>query len=292
MQRLKKIYYSISLNLFNNTLGYKNIIYLIYILLCKFTYLLNVNFIKKNSKLNLDKTSKNKYSLKDDGLEIIANYTGIKNTKSKFNQLFSNEKNFNQEYPGYYFLNRDKFIFFEDDINQIVNFISPIIKIKLNSNFKIFWTNILRMYPVPGHKDDNSLLWHFDDNPIGIHKIFIYLTPQDENTGAFRAYNKLHSKKIKQNGFLSFTKEDRERNQTIIENYSKENRFIDAKGEEGSILLFQNNIIHKANLPKSGFRDLIVLEILPSFQSVKSKNIISSLKNKIIKDYPSNPFLA
>ena len=48
----------------------------------------------------------------------------------------------------------------------------------------------------------------------------------------------------------------------MIENYIMDRKVKTFKGKTGSILIFQNNIVHKGNLPKKNYRDLIVLETI------------------------------
>ena len=61
-------------------------------------------------------------------------------------------------------------------------------------------------------------------------------------------------------------------------------------GIEGTILVFENNIIHKGNLPKKGYRDLIILETMQSHKDFLEKDLENFLSKPIINDFPKNPF--
>ena len=133
------------------------------------------------------------------------------------------------------------------------------------------------------------MLWHFDDNPNDILKIFIYVNDQDKKNGAFRTLLLNDSRKLKyKENFLSYNTQER------IENQSKLNKYRDkvfiAEGKQGDIVAFQNNIVHKGNLPLERHRDLITIEILRSMVPITKKNIINKLNNAPKKDYPRFPF--
>jgi hypothetical protein len=138
--------------------------------------------------------------------------------------------------------------------------------------------------------DDESLIYHFDDNPTGVLKTFIYVNSQDENNGAFKTLLKKESNYLKNKGFLSYTTEDRIENQKMITQSNFNNKTLTFSAEEGSILVFENNIIHKGNLPKKDYRDLIVLETIPSYKDLIIEDLSRSLMRPVITDYPVNPF--
>ena len=88
---------------------------------------------------------------------------------------------------------------------------------------------------------------------------------------------------------MSYTTEIREKCQKLANKLSSTNLKIQS-GNKGTVLCFDNNLIHKATLPKSGYRDLIVFEILPSIKETNIKNINNSLKMSINQpDYPKWP---
>ena len=138
--------------------------------------------------------------------------------------------------------------------------------------------------------EKEAQLFHFDDNPIGTKKIFIYLTDQYQDSGAFRTFDKKISDLLKKKGFLSYTTEIRENCQNLAQSLSEDNLKIQS-GKKGTVMCFDNNLIHKATLPKNGYRDLIVMEVFPAFKEINSKNISKSLSMSLEEpDYPRWPF--
>jgi hypothetical protein len=296
--KLKKKYHHISIFLFDNTLGFIiNIIYLLHNNLSKISYFFHKKFFKNFSNKNNNTIlipKKNISRLKETGVSTLYNFDGIENIIKKFNLYFDNkniEKYTFLDEAGFYFLKREYFKFFEEDLSElIVKQLGPIIEDYYNSYFKIAWTNIYRSYPVPQHEDDRSLLWHFDDNPNDILKLFIYVNDQDKNNGAFRTLLLNDSRKLKfKDKFLSYTTKDRIENQTKINKY-KDRIFI-AEGRQGDVVAFQNNIVHKGNLPLENHRDLITIEVLRSFLPITKKDVLKKLNEAPKKDYPRFPFI-
>ena len=297
--KLKKKYHRLSILLFDNTLGFLiNFTYLIHNNLSKFLYFFYNKFFKNNpiaKKSIVDKTTEKKIDdLRKNGVSTLCNFYDIQNIIKKFN-IYFDKKNIEQytflDEAGFYFLKREYFKFFEDDLNNLIfKQLGPIVEKYYTSYFKIAWINIYRCYPVPNHDDDRSLLWHFDDNPNDILKLFVYVNDQDENNGAFRTLLMNDSKKIKsEDNFLSYNTQERIENQKKINKY-KDRVFV-ANGKQGDVVAFQNNIVHKGNLPLKNWRDLITIEILRSIAPIKTKDIIKKLNEAPKKDYPRFPFV-
>ena len=298
LAKLKKKYHRLSIFLFDNTLGLVvNFTYLIHNNLSKASFFFHKKFLthysiaKKNVASSI--IEKSACDLRENGVATLCNFQGIENVVKKFNIYFHNEnieKYTFIDQAGFYVLKREYFKFFEEDLNELIfKQLGPIIENYYNSYFKIAWTNIYRCFPIQNHEDDRSLLWHFDDNPNDILKIFIYVNDQDKKNGAFRTLLLNDSRKLKyKENFLSYNTQER------IENQSKLNKYRDkvfiAEGKQGDIVAFQNNIVHKGNLPLERHRDLITIEILRSMVPITKKNIINKLNNAPKKDYPRFPF--
>ena len=232
--------------------------------------------------------------LKNKGITFLEKQNNTFRLREKFDFFFSDEnkeKYSNYDSPGYRFLKREMVMKFQPEIKDIIdNKIDPFLKKYYESYYKIFWVNILQMTPVKNYKDDESLLWHYDDNPKGILKIFIYCSQQDKDTGAFTFINLKKSEKIKREGFFTYTTEDRVKSQTKLLNKITKSDINIASGEEGSILVFQNNIIHKGSLPLKDKRNLIALEVLPSTTKMNNNDLTKVLNKPFTIDFPKNPF--
>jgi hypothetical protein len=57
------------------------------------------------------------------------------------------------------------------------------------------------------------------------------------------------------------------------------------------VVAFQNNIVHKGNLPLENHRDLITIEVLRSFLPITKKDVLKKLNEAPKKDYPRFPFI-
>ncbi len=112
-----------------------------------------------------------------------------------------------------------------------------------------------------------SWLWHYDNHPNEILKVMIYLTDVDENTGPYgylfsRDLNrpvKLPSVPNLVRPFIETRISPRQ-----IERYARLG-FVPFQllGPKGTTCLFSENIIHKANIPKKGHRDVVVIQMRP-----------------------------
>ena len=99
------------------------------------------------------------------------------------------------------------------------------------------------------------------------------------------------SEKIKREGFFTYTTEDRVKSQAKFLNKISKSDINIASGEEGSILVFQNNIIHRGSLPLKDKRNLIALEVLPSTTKMNNNDLTKVLSKPFTIDFPKNPFL-
>lgn len=290
--KLKKIYHRLSLFLFGNTLGvYINVLYLIH-------HFLSKQKIHKNDLILFEQQNKDLESrceqLFEKGTTFLEKKNNTKELKEKFDLFFSDkykDKYSSYDSPGYRFLKREMVMEFQPEIKDIIDTkIDSFLKKYYRSYYKIFWVNILQMTPVKNYQDDESLLWHYDDNPKGILKIFIYCSQQDKDTGAFTFINLKKSEKIKREGFFTYTTEDRVKSQAKFLNKISKSDINIASGEEGSILVFQNNIIHRGSLPLKDKRNLIALEVLPSTTKMSNKDLTKVLSKPFTIDFPKNPF--
>ena len=287
VDKIKKILSIISIYIFDNTLGfYMNIKYFLYNFSCCLVF-------KKENFVHSDENKKLAQELKKNGVVKLKNEKKIFYIKRKFLNFFesSTNENYIDNKNGYYFLKRDLASEFTAELYEFIKLnLDNFLKEYYQSNYEVFWTNIIRSYPIKNFKDNESLLYHFDDNPRGVLKIFIYLNFQDENTGAFKTLLKKESTTLKKRGFLSYTTQDRINNQEMVTNSEFKNNVKTFSGEEGTVVIFENNIIHKGNLPKEKFRDLIVIETIRSYKNLSKKNLETSLSKKITDDFPKNPY--
>ena len=136
----------------------------------------------------------------------------------------------------------------------------------------------------------SSWLWHYDNNPKEAVKLLIYLTDVEEDTGPFELlekdgdYVKMKTSRTGYNNWRPpYIPESRISknmiNDFVNQGYNKK-KII---GPKGTVLFFDNNIIHKANVPTRKYRDVVIFNIRPTlhkFEPYISKNFTGSWEHK------------
>lgn len=122
-------------------------------------------------------------------------------------------------------------------------------------------------------KSVGSLLWHADNHPKEVIKIMVYLSNVDENSGAFEILNKEN-----QGHKFSTTRVDHSRwskhNSRIPEDQinslvSSSYETKKLTGEKGTVIIFDNNIIHRATLCESKPRDVVTFMVKPTHTKIR-----------------------
>ena len=170
--------------------------------------------------------------------------------------------------------------------------VSPFIEMQYGSYFQPYWVAIQQS--LPGVEDlSSSDSWHIDDNPKPMLKIFFYLNEVNEWNGAFRAFPWKYSKLLLSRGFKSYNPETRIKNQSMVNEFFKENRgkLRILEGKQGAALLFDNNLVHKGTLPKKSYRHVVQILIYPSVKPMTIDMVRNALESPRLWDYPKNPSL-
>jgi hypothetical protein len=117
-----------------------------------------------------------------------------------------------------------------------------------------------------------SWLWHYDNHPNEIHKVIIYLTEVTDTSGPFEYLKSPDGKAVimapSRTG-MDHWKGPKWPNsrvpKDVMNDYLKKG-YVATKvvGPKGLMMIFDNNCIHKANVGKTGYRDVISLQIRPS----------------------------
>jgi len=113
-------------------------------------------------------------------------------------------------------------------------------------------------------EDQISWRWHYDNHPNEILKIMIYLTDVSESAGPFEYLRSTTTRKA----FVADPRPlaaDTLITRPMLERYGQLG-FEPHKvvGPKGTLVLFDNNTVHKANMAKTRHRDVIVMQIRPS----------------------------
>ena len=180
---------------------------------------------------------------------------------------------------------------FSKDIFHLLIEVAPIIESYYQSYFQPYWISIQENFPGIVSAD-SSFGYHIDDNPRELMKIFIYFNDVTERNGAFRAFPRIHSKRILRKGFISYSPETRLESQSLVNAYLKENpnSLAVMEGKAGTLVMFDNNLCHKGTPPIEGYRQLAQIEIYPSLKKIKEEQVFNALTRPIVYDYPRDPF--
>lgn len=181
---------------------------------------------------------------------------------------------------------------FSSDIFHIIKGqASDVLKEYYGSNFQNYWATIMRYEVGPKQDPSSAFGFHLDDNPKQLLKIFIYLNDTHERNGAFRAFDYSETQNLIRKGFISCSPELRVRSQKLIDQKTIEEKLKVLEGKKGTVLIFDNNLIHKGTLPIEGYRDTICVEIYPSHKEISTTTLEKGLGANFQVDFPANPFV-
>jgi len=160
------------------------------------------------------------------------------------------------------------------------------------SNFRVNWFEVQKLVE-SSQTAGGSFLYHTDDVPDDVFKLFIYLTDCTEQTGAFRTFDYNVTNQLIKAGMMESSNPGQPRvDAQKLVSTDLEKSLIVIEGEKGTVFMFDNNLIHKGTLPRRGQRIHVSMELMPD---VKPQNFSQFSKNCAlpIKEYfPSNPFRA
>jgi len=110
-----------------------------------------------------------------------------------------------------------------------------------------------------------SWLWHYDNHPREILKVLVYLTDVDERSAPLEYLRSTQSSRPVPGSPLAPLYGDSRVADRVIGRYL-ENGFECHKvlGPRGTMIIFDNNIIHRGNLAKDTHRDVLILQVRPA----------------------------
>ena len=244
------------------------------------------NVCKRNYKPTADFNSINiARQIKKDGLAIIGQ-VDVSNLSFKVSGYFKNDSAVFSQMPT---ANQLELV---DDIYEILEKVKNPVGDYFKSHFRPYWISVQKTSPGKVSAA-SSFGWHIDDNPKQMIKIFVYLNDVKESNGAFRAFPWNISKKILKNGFRSNSEQVRIKNHEEIDNFLKQNpnSLKILEGEEGTVLAFDNNLVHKGTAPREKFRLDIQIPVIPSLEPFTKNDVKDALASQRTRDYPRNPFI-
>jgi len=122
----------------------------------------------------------------------------------------------------------------------------------------------------------SSWIWHYDNNPREVFKTMIYLTDVDEQHAPFEHMQNADGDGLMatptRHGATCWTKPpnnsriDEGSIKVFKEHGCKANSVL---GPKGTATVFNVNCIHPANLPKAGYRDVVILRTRPTTKQLQ-----------------------
>lgn len=191
---------------------------------------------------------------------------------------------------GWCIMERKDAGFLAPDLYQAMKTVDQVLRAYYDSHYQYYWTEVRRTNSDGKWDANSSFGFHTDDNPKELMKVFFYLNDTYEINGAFRAFDYQVSKQLFESGFISYSSQTRVDSQKLVTPELIQQKLNVLEGLKGTALIFDNNLVHRASVPREGFRDVIGLEVYPSGEQMTVEHLRKSLVNPYITDYPHNPF--
>lgn len=161
-------------------------------------------------------------------------------------------------------------------VHQIANILVPYLEENLYG-CHLFVDKLYIYRNVSCKQRKASWIWHFDNNPKEVFKIMIYLTDVKSADNAPFEYlvgpdgggivamptriSPDHWNKAKNNSRIT--------DEAIQRYKSKGCKSVLALGPAGTATAFTNDVLHRANIPKTGHRDVLVVRVRPTLEKIK-----------------------
>lgn len=194
------------------------------------------------------------------------------------------------DFPASLALSPDLQKAFSDEVYEKLLLVSPIIESYFRSYFQPYWIATYRTQP-GSVSAGGSFDWHMDNNPKEYMKIFFYLNNVEKSNGAFRAVKRKSSRKLIIRGFRSNSESLRIKNGSMVDRFINQNpkELKVLEGPQGTVIFFDNNLVHKGTLPEKGTRTVISIAMIPSLEKFTKSDVQNALVSPRIRDYPETP---
>ena len=118
---------------------------------------------------------------------------------------------------------------------------------------------------ISGHIPRDSWLWHYDNHPHELLKVIIYLNDVSDESAPFEYLRCAKSLKPVSGSPLAPLYGHSRISEQILRRYLS-NGFESHKvtGPRGTMILFDNNMVHRANLASQKYRDVLIFQVRPS----------------------------
>lgn len=273
---LRKLEYRYGPYLFGNTLGFAiNRTWYKFVSDCKKVYPAKTRAV----------TGTPAAKLQNQGLAVIGK-TNVDELASQVEAYFESDK---QVYAA---MNSADALKLAPQVFKVIQSVQLEVEAFFGSYFQPYWISIQKTSPGPT-STASSFGWHTDDNPKEMIKLFVYLNDVFESNGAFRAFPWNVSKKMLRDGFRSNSEMVRMANHEKINDFLEANpkSLIVLEGPKGTVLGFDNNLVHKGTAPREGYRLAIQIPVIPSMTPISLEQVEKALQSHGRRDYPVNPYV-
>ncbi len=163
------------------------------------------------------------------------------------------------ELEKFYFLHVKNYQRKYDVFQDIVPRIDPILRTYYHSRYHVRDVYCYRSQPIP--EVQGSYSWHQDNYPPGSLKVMVYLTEVTAEHGPFTIALGSHAGFQPELGRIG----DRHEDAPVRASY----RVLDCLGGPGTVIVFNNNTIHRATDLVRGHRDVINFTVFPAVLPTK-----------------------
>lgn len=157
------------------------------------------------------------------------------------------------------------------NVPEVLQFIlgadaSSLLRAFYSTDFSIISCDIYRTLEMAGERESfDSEDYHFDNGPRSMVKVLVYLSGAERETGAMTLLPRKSSAKIRRNGFWDRKEVDRFKSEI-------EANSIVLEGPPGTMVVFLPQFcIHKATLPRLGYRDVAAFLVHPRLTEVSGE---------------------
>lgn len=168
----------------------------------------------------------------------------------------------------------------QTDLNGVFQEALDIVRAFYSTEINFHWSVFNRLHPGETIPDD-STDFHVDDCPVTSMKAMLYLTDADENSAALRILNREITKKVMKSGYLASMNANRREAMKKFASYLNDSNTSILSAPKGTIVLFDNNVIHKGVPPLTKPRDTVLVQFYPGHISATKSRISESFQKEI-----------
>ena len=160
------------------------------------------------------------------------------------------------------------------EIHDLANLILPQIETSIFGSYvHVMLAVIKRHNVVENAKKESSWIWHYDNHPNEVIKIMIYLNDVDENTAPLEYLVDAEDNFVKiqpsrtgpENWFGKPKWPDSRVPDSLLKEYLEKGcKTKKITGPKGTIVIFSQNVLHRANIATSNPRDTLLYQLKPS----------------------------